>query len=145
MTGRLENKVAIITGAAMGLGAADAELFASEGAKVVLTDIAEKEGQELADKLNGTFFHHDVTDEDRWIEIINETEKKYGRIDVLVNNAGIVKPGDPENQTTEEYKFTMSVHMDSTFFGCKYVIPVMAKNGGGSCLLYTSDAADDTP
>ena len=83
MTGRLENKVAIITGAAMGLGAADAELFASEGAKVVLTDIAEKEGQELADKLNGTFFHHDVTDEDRWIEIINETEKKYGRIDVL--------------------------------------------------------------
>ena len=103
MTGRLENKVAIITGAAMGLGAADAELFASEGAKVVLTDIAEKEGQELADKLNGTFFHHDVTDEDRWIEIINETEKKYGRIDVLVNNAGIVKPGDPENQTTEEY------------------------------------------
>ncbi len=141
MTGRLENKVAIITGAAMGLGAADAELFASEGAKVVLTDIAEKEGQELADKLNGTFFHHDVTDEDRWIEIINETEKKYGRIDVLVNNAGIVKPGDPENQTTEEYKFTMSVHMDSTFFGCKYVIPVMAKNGGGSIVNMCSIAS----
>ena len=101
MTGRLEGKVAIITGAAMGLGAADAELFASEGAQVVLTDIAEDKGQALADKLSGTFFKHDVTDEDRWIEIINETEKKYGRIDVLVNNAGIVKPGDPENQTTE--------------------------------------------
>ena len=116
MTGRVEGKVAIITGAAMGLGAADAELFASEGAEVVLTDIAEDKGQALADKLGGTFFKHNVTDEDRWIEIINETEKKYGRIDVLVNNAGIVKPGDPENQTTEEYRLTMSVHMDSTFF-----------------------------
>ena len=85
MTGRLEGKVAIITGAAMGLGAADAELFAAEGAKVVLTDIAEDQGQALADKLGGTFFNHNVTDEDRWIEIINETEKKYGAIDVLVN------------------------------------------------------------
>ena len=141
MTGRLEGKVAIITGAAMGLGAADAELFASEGAQVVLTDIAEDKGQALADKLSGIFFKHDVTDEDRWIEIINETEKKYGRIDVLVNNAGIVKPGDPENQTTEEYRLTMSVHMDSTFFGCKYVIPVMAKTGGGSIVNMCSIAS----
>ena len=141
MTGRLEGKVAIITGAAMGLGAADAELFASEGAQVVLTDIAEDKGQALADKLSGTFFKHDVTDEDRWIEIINKTEKKYGRIDVLVNNAGIVKPGDPENQTTEEYRLTMSVHMDSTFFGCKYVIPVMAKTGGGSIVNMCSIAS----
>ena len=141
MTGRLEGKVAIITGAAMGLGAADAELFASEGATVVITDIAENEGQALAEKLGGTFFKQDVRDEDRWIEIISETEKKYGRIDILVNNAGIVKPGDPENQTTEEYRLTMAVHMDSTFFGCKYVIPVMAKTGGGSIVNMCSIAS----
>ena len=119
MTGRLENKVAIITGAAMGLGAADATLFAKEGAKVILTDVAADKGQELADKIGATFMQQDVTDEERWKEIISDTVNLHGKLDVLVNNAGIVEVGDPENQTTEEYRKTMAVHMDSTFFGCK--------------------------
>ncbi len=141
MAGRLENKVAIITGAAMGLGAADAKLFASEGAKVVLTDVAEDEGQKLAEEIGATFMQQDVTDEERWKEVISETVKLHGRLDILVNNAGIVEVGDPENQTTEEYRFTMAVHMDSTFFGCKYSIPVMAETGGGSIVNMCSIAS----
>ena len=106
MTGRLESKVAIITGAAMGLGAADATLFAKEGAKVILTDVAADKGQELADKIGATFMQQDVTDEERWKQIISDTVNLHGKLDVLVNNAGIVEVGDPENQTTEEYRKT---------------------------------------
>ncbi len=141
MTGRLENKVAIVTGGAMGLGAADAKLFANEGAKVVLTDVAEDEGQKLANEIGATFMQQDVTDEERWKEVIAETIKLHGKLDILVNNAGIVEVGDPENQTTEEYRKTMAVHMDSTFFGCKYSIPVMAETGGGSIVNMCSIAS----
>jgi len=141
MTGRLDGKVAIVTGAAMGLGAADAELFAQEGAKVVLTDVAADKGQELADKIGANFMQQDVTDEERWKEIIKETVNIHGKLDVLVNNAGIVEVGDPENQTTEEYRKTMAVHMDSTFFGCKFSIPVMTDSGGGSIVNMCSIAS----
>ena len=141
MTGRLENKVAIVTGGAMGLGAADSTLFAKEGAKVILTDVASDKGQKLAEEIGATFMQQDVTDEERWKEVIAETIKLHGRLDILVNNAGIVEVGDPENQTTEEYRKTMAVHMDSTFFGCKYSIPVMAKTGGGSIVNMCSIAS----
>ena len=141
MTGRLENKVAIVTGGAMGLGAADSTLFAKEGAKVILTDVASDKGQKLAEEIGATFMQQDVTDEERWKEVIAETIKLHGKLDILVNNAGIVEVGDPENQTTEEYRKTMAVHMDSTFFGCKYSIPVMAETGGGSIVNMCSIAS----
>ncbi len=141
MTGRLENKVAIVTGGAMGLGAADSTLFAKEGAKVILTDVASDKGQKLAEEIGATFMQQDVTDEERWKEVIAETITLHGRLDILVNNAGIVEVGDPENQTTEEYRKTMAVHMDSTFFGCKYSIPVMAETGGGSIVNMCSIAS----
>jgi|TARA_B100001146_G_C16185365_1_gene436571 3(or 17)beta-hydroxysteroid dehydrogenase len=139
--GRLDNKVAIITGGAMGLGAADSTLFAKEGAKVILTDVASDEGQKIADEIGATFMQQDVTDEERWKEVIAETVNLHGRLDILVNNAGIVEVGDPENQTTAEYRKTMAVHMDSTFFGCKYSIPVMAETGGGSIVNMCSIAS----
>ncbi|SUZ56615.1 uncharacterized protein METZ01_LOCUS9469 [marine metagenome] len=125
----------------MGLGAADSTLFAKEGAKVILTDVASDEGQKIADKIGATFMQQDVTDEERWKEIITETVNLHGRLDILVNNAGIVEVGDPENQTTAEYRKTMAVHMDSTFFGCKYSIPVMAETGGGSIVNMCSIAS----
>ena len=139
--GRLDNKVAIITGGAMGLGAADSTLFAKEGAKVILTDVASDEGQKIADEIGATFLQQDVTDEERWKEVITETVNLHGKLDILVNNAGIVEVGDPENQTTAEYRKTMAVHMDSTFFGCKYSIPVMAETGGGSIVNMCSIAS----
>jgi|TARA_B100001245_G_scaffold234553_1_gene220403 3(or 17)beta-hydroxysteroid dehydrogenase len=139
--GRLDNKVAIITGGAMGLGAADSTLFAKEGAKVILTDVASDAGQKTADEIGATFMQQDVTDEERWKEIIAETVNLHGKLDILVNNAGIVEVGDPENQTTAEYRKTMAVHMDSTFFGCKYSIPVMAETGGGSIVNMCSIAS----
>ena len=139
--GRLDNKVAIITGGAMGLGAADSTLFAKEGAKVILTDVASDAGQKIADEIGATFMQQDVTDEERWKEIIAETVNLHGKLDILVNNAGIVEGGDPENQTTAEYRKTMAVHMDSTFFGCKYSIPVMAETGGGSIVNMCSIAS----
>ncbi len=139
--GRLDNKVAIITGGAMGLGAADSTLFAKEGAKVILTDVASDEGQKIADEIGATFMQQDVTDEERWKEVIAETVNLHGKLDILVNNAGIVEVGDPENQTTAEYRKTMAVHMDSTFFGCKYSIPVMVKTGGGSIVNMCSIAS----
>ena len=139
--GRIDNKVAIITGGAMGLGAADSTLFAKEGAKVILTDVASDEGQKIADEIGATFMQQDVTDEERWKEVIAETVNLHGKLDILVNNAGIVEVGDPENQTTAEYRKTMAVHMDSTFFGCKYSIPVMAKTGGGSIVNMCSIAS----
>ena len=139
--GRLDNKVAFITGGAMGLGAADSTLFAKEGAKVILTDVASDAGQKTADEIGATFMQQDVTDEERWKEIIAETVNLHGKLDILVNNAGIVEVGDPENQTTAEYRKTMAVHMDSTFFGCKYSIPVMAETGGGSIVNMCSIAS----
>ena len=87
MTGRLENKVAIVTGGAMGLGAADSTLFAKEGAKVILTDVASDKGQKLAEEIGATFMQQDVTDEERWKEVIAETIKLHGRLDILVNNS----------------------------------------------------------
>ncbi len=138
---RLKGKVAIITGAAMGLGAADARLFAAEGAKVVVTDIADEEGLALAEEIGCHFMHQDVRDETRWSEVIDETVERYGKLDILVNNAGMVKVGNPENQTTDEYRLTMSVHVDSVFFGCRKAIPIMAASGGGSIVNMCSLAA----
>ena len=138
---RLKGKVSIITGAAMGLGEADARLFAAEGATVVITDIEEEKGQALAEEIGCHFMHHDVRDEKRWGEVLHETVERYGRLDVLVNNAGVVRVGSPEDQTTEEYRFTMSVHVDSVFFGCRGAIPLMAGGGGGSIVNMCSIAA----
>ena len=138
---RLKGKVAIITGASMGLGEADARLFVAEGADVIITDVADKQGHALADELGCHFMHQDVRDEKRWKEVLDETAQRFGKLDILVNNAGVVRVGNPEDQTTEEYRFTMAVHVDSVFFGCKGAIPLMAAGGGGSIVNMCSLAA----
>ena len=109
--GRVEGKVAIITGAAKGLGEADARLLVQEGAKVVLTDTDVKKGSELADELgaeNALFLEHDVSNEERWKEVLKNTEDNFGSLNILVNNAGIVIPGTIESQKTADYESTLS-------------------------------------
>ena len=140
---RLAGKIAIITGAAKGLGEADARLFAQEGAIVILTDMDVENGQRVANEIgkNAEFHQQDVCDEDRWIELINDVVAQHGKLDILVNNAGIVHAGNIETQTTEEYRQIMAVSSDGTFFGSKHAVLAMKETGGGSIINMASVAS----
>lgn len=139
---RLEGKVAIVTGAASGLGVADARLMAAEGARVVLTDIDAARGEAVAKEIEGAIFlRHDVASEADWAAVIDRTLARFGRLDVLVNNAGLVKFGTIETETLEQFRLINSVMAEGTFLGCKHAIPAMAKSGGGSIINVSSIAA----
>jgi 3(or 17)beta-hydroxysteroid dehydrogenase len=139
---RVEGKVAIVTGAASGLGAADARLLTQEGARVVLTDINRDQGEALARELEGALFiEHDVRDEDQWRKVIDKILEHFGRLDVLVNNAGLVQFSSIEDTTLEQYRFLNGVMSEGTFLGCKHAIPAMARSGGGSIINMSSVAA----
>ena len=145
MAGRVAGKVAIVTGGAKGLGSADAEALAREGAVVVLTDIDESGADvaaAIADDTGGTvvFRHQDVSSEARWTEIAAEVEKEFGGIDVLVNNAGIVIMATPEQCTLEQFRKHNAIMNEGVFLGCKAVIPVMRRRGGGSIINMSSIA-----
>lgn len=140
--GRVAGKVAIITGAARGLGEADARLLAQEGAQVVITDIDVEQGKKTADSIKGAIFiHHDVRNEAHWTEVVAETVKQFGRLDVLVNNAGIVDFTSIADSSLERFRFINSVMVEGTFLGCKAAIPAMEKTGGGSIINVSSTAA----
>lgn len=140
---RLENKIAIVTGAAKGLGEADARLFGEEGATVVLTDVDVENGERVAHEIGGAarFVKQDVRDEAGWEKLVRQTVEDFGGLDVLVNNAGVVEAGNIETQTAEEYKFIMEVSADGTFFGCKHAVPAMKETGGGSIINMASIAS----
>ena len=140
---RLEGKVAIITGGTKGLGEADARLFIAEGATVIITDIDDEAGQKVATELgpNAEYQHHDVRDEGRWVELIDDVVKRHGGLHVLVNNAGVVIPGSIEEQTTEDFDFIMDVSAKGTYFGCKYGVPAMKNSGVGSIINMCSIAS----
>lgn len=141
--GRLAGKVAIVTGAAKGLGAADARLFVAEGATVVLTDVDTVNGEVLAQELGerATFMRHDVRNESEWAALIPEVVARFGGLDVLVNNAGVVELGTPETVTEADYRFVMAVSIDGTVWGCKHAIPAMRASGGGSIINMASIAS----
>lgn len=137
---QLENKVAIITGAAGGMGAVHASEFINQGAKVVLTDIMEEQGTQLAKELgtNALFIKHDVTREDDWKNVIEETEKIFGSIDILINNAGIVMTKMIADTSLAEYQKTIDINQTGTFLGMKSVLPSMKKAGGGAIINISS-------
>jgi len=141
--GRVSKKVAIITGAASGLGKADAYRLAEEGAGLVLTDINVQEGKKVADKCKGNaiFFEQDVSLESSWPVLMETTIAEFGRLDILVNNAGIAYIANIENTSTDQWNEILRVNLDGTFFGCRSAIPEMEKSGGGSIINMSSTTA----
>ena len=145
--GRLEGKVAIVTGGAQGLGRADCEALVREGARVVITDLKEAEGEALAAALNASragsalFMRQDVRDERRWGEVVAAAVEHFGGLHVLVNNAGLVRIGTPDVVTLEDFRLHNAVMSEGVFLGCKAAIPAMAKSGGGSIINVSSVAS----
>ena len=144
--GRVDGKVALITGAASGLGRADADVLAREGATVVLTDINEDAGKAAAESIRqaggkATFMLLDVADEKQWQEIIASVRKEHGRLDVLVNNAGLVIMGGPEECSLEAFRKQNAVMSEGVFLGCKHALALMHESGGGSIINMSSTAS----
>ncbi|WP_460789451.1 SDR family NAD(P)-dependent oxidoreductase [Nocardioides maradonensis] len=138
--GRLENKVAIVTGGAMGQGAEIARAFVAEGAKVVIADVAKEQGQALADELGPAahFVAHDVSDAASWEALVEDTNTRFGPVNVLANNAGILRFGDIERMPAEEVELLWRVNQLGCFLGMQAVTRTMRKNGGGSIINASS-------
>jgi 3alpha(or 20beta)-hydroxysteroid dehydrogenase len=138
--GRLDGKVAIISGGARGQGAAEAALFVAEGARVVIGDVLDAEGKETAATLGdaAAFVHLDVTDEDSWQGIVAETEARFGPAGVLVNNAGVLSFGRVDQIELAEFERLMRVNVHGVFLGIKSVAPSMRRAGGGSIVNISS-------
>ncbi len=142
---RLENKVALISGGARGMGAVEARLFASEGAKVVIGDVLEEEGRQTEAAVNEAggecvFVRLDVTSEDDWAAAVSEAVARYGKLDILVNNAGISSTGGIEELTVADWDRTLNINTKGVFLGTKSAIPEMRKAGGGSIVNISSGA-----
>jgi len=140
--GRVTGKVAIITGGASGLGLASARRLAEEGARVILADINLERGHAVADEIPGARFEHlDVTREANWIVLIDKVIADFGRLDILLNCAGIVRLASIEDTTEEIWREINAVGTDGTFFGCKHALRVMKVAGGGSIINMCSTAS----
>ena len=139
---RLAGKVAIISGAASGMGAATARMFAREGAKVVIADVLEHEGQAggLGNRRAARFERLDVTSEDDWAAVVAATVKQFGKLDVLVNNAGISGSAEQDFYSTEAWHRIMGINATGVFFGIKHAMPAMRAAGGGSIVNLSSIA-----
>ncbi|MEX2459678.1 MAG: SDR family NAD(P)-dependent oxidoreductase, partial [Actinomycetota bacterium] len=138
--GRLDGKVALITGGAGGQGSVESRRFVREGARVAIADIADEAGKALADELGevASFVHLDVTNEQDWASAVEQTESAFGRLDVLVNNAGILKFSPLADMTLEAYMQVISVNQVGTFLGMRAAVEPMKRAGGGSIVNISS-------
>src|SRR5690554_6932562 len=142
MSERLLNKVAVVTGAASGIGEAAARRFVAEGARVLLTDLNVEAGERIAAELgdNASFMRQDVSDPAAWQALAALVRERYQRLDVLVNNAGILLPGSIEETTLEQWHKLLRVNADSAFLGCQTAVALMKAGGGGSIVNISSIA-----
>ena len=131
----------VVTGAASGLGLADTRLLVANGAQVVMTDINIELGESLAKEIGATFIYQDVAVEAGWTSLMATVEKSFGRLDGLVNNAGVAVIADIERTTTDIWRKTLAIHLDGTFWGCQTAIRLMKASGGGSIVNMSSTAA----
>ena len=138
--GKLNGKIALITGAARGQGAAEARLFAEEGATVILTDVEDDAGAAVATEIGdtATYAHLDVASESEWQRLAADIEAQHGRLDICVNNAGILRLGPFEHTTLSDYESVIRVNQTGVFLGIRTSIPLMRKAGGGSIINISS-------
>ncbi|WP_409279408.1 SDR family oxidoreductase [Pseudomonas defluvii] len=142
MPGRVHGKVALVTGGAKGIGRASARLLAAEGAQVLISDIDVVAGEALADEIGpaAAFIRHDASSEVEWKQVMAHLRERYGRLDILLNNAGILLSGSIEETSVQDWQKVMRVNADSVFLGCREGIALM-KEGGGSIINLSSIAA----
>lgn len=143
--GRVEGKVALITGGAAGIGEACARVLAEEGAKVVITDIQDERGGRLSDAIcasggDAVYHRQDVTSESEWEHIIGSVQSDYGALHILVNNAGIGNGGPTTEMAYESFQTMMAINVDGVFLGCKHAIPLMTASDGGAIVNISSVA-----
>lgn len=139
---RLDDKVALITGGARGQGAAEAELFVEAGAQVVITDVLDSEGEATAERLGAgcEFLHHDVVSESAWQTVVDTIVERHGRLDVLVNNAGIFRTVGMIETSLELWQRMLDINQTGVFLGMRTVAPVMQAGGSGSIINISSIA-----
>lgn len=140
---RLQGKVAIITGAANGMGAAEAKIFAKQGAKVFATDINEEKLMELAEEVKAAggdiiTMKHNVASEEEWKAVVTKAVETFGKVDVLVNNAGVAINKNFATMEMDEWNWVMDINLNGCVLGMKYAIPEMQKAGGGSVINISS-------
>lgn len=144
--GRLDGRLALVTGGAMGLGKADCERLAAEGAHVIVTDREVELAHRVADAIGGDAMALDVTSEDQWIDVMRAVEERHGGLDILVNNAGNVIFENIEECSLDHFKLHLDIHVIGTFLGCKYALPLMkhrhkVNGGGGSSIINMASTA----
>ena len=142
---RLENKMAMISGGARGMGAVEAKMFGQEGAKVVIGDVLDEDGKQTEAEINEAggecvFVHLDVTDETAWQDAVAAAVDRFGKLDILVNNAGIARINNVEDTTSDEWDLVMDINAKGVFLGTKAAIPEIRKAGGGSIVNISSIA-----
>jgi NAD(P)-dependent dehydrogenase (short-subunit alcohol dehydrogenase family) len=130
--GRLASKVAVITGGASGMGAATAERFVAEGAAVIITDVQKEMGEEHAQKIGATFLYHDVANPDSWSEVMQRVQTDHGRLDVMMNNAGIVTKKSIEDVDLETWHRVIGINLTGVMLGCQHAIRAMKRNPEGA-------------
>lgn len=139
--GELVGRVALVTGGARGQGAAEARLFSEAGATVVITDVLDEAGEQTAGALGCEYLHLDVTSEDEWEAVVADVVARHGRLDILMNNAGIFRPAQLINTSTEVWNQTVAINQTGVFLGMRTVVKAMIEAGNGGSIINTSSIA----
>jgi 3alpha(or 20beta)-hydroxysteroid dehydrogenase len=139
--GELDGRVALVTGGARGQGAAEARLFAEQGATVVVTDVLDEAGERTAGELGAEYHHLDVSSEGEWDAVVADVTARHGRLDILMNNAGIFRPAQLLNTSTELWNLTLAINQTGVFLGMRTVAAAMIAAGNGGSIINTSSVA----